>query len=138
MKYLLIAAALLCVASPSHARDIRGLVTEVARQEGVPPALAHGVVQTETNYRCGAIGSVGERGAMQVRPSTARGLGYRGPAQGLSDCRTGITWGMRYLKLALAKAGGAWMSAATKYNRGVGSSATVSAYGRRVMKHARS
>jgi soluble lytic murein transglycosylase-like protein len=130
----LIAAALsLCVASPALAREVPGIIAEAARSAGVPVALAQAVAHVETRHRCGMIGGVGERGPMQVRPSTAHGLGYRGPVAGLSDCRTGAAWGMRYLRLALDRARGDWMHGATLYNAGIGSRRTRSAYGQRVL-----
>ena len=39
-------------------------------------------------------------------PSTARGIGYRGTPAGLSNCGTGIHYGMMYLKMAYKQAGG--------------------------------
>jgi soluble lytic murein transglycosylase-like protein len=137
IRCLAAAALALCVASPAHALDLRALVSDVAHQFGVPAALANGIAHVETGHRCGAIGSLGERGPLQLRPSTARGMGYRGPVQGLSDCRTGTTWAMLYLRQAYVAAHGNWAVAATKYNAGVGTRRRSSAYARKVLAAAR-
>ncbi len=130
----LIAAALsLCVASPAPAHEVPGIVAEAARSAGVPVALAQAVALVETRHRCEVVGRHGERGPLQIKPATARGIGYRGTDAGLSDCRTGAAWGMRYLRLALDRAGGDWMRGATLFNAGIGSRLTASAYGRRVL-----
>lgn len=130
----LIAAALsLCVASPAPAHEVPGIIAEAARSAGVPVALAQGIALVETRHRCELVGRHGERGPLQIKPATARGLGYRGTDADLSDCRTGAAWGMRYLRLALDRAGGDWMRGSTLYNAGIGSRRTSSAYGRRVL-----
>lgn len=135
-RSLLAAACFVCVALPAHALDVRAVVTEAAHAVGVPVALAQAVAHVETRHRCHLVGKALERGPLQIKPQTAKGLGYRGAATGLSDCRTGATWGMRYLKLALDRAGGNWMVAATKYNAGVYSPRSASGYGRKVLAFA--
>jgi soluble lytic murein transglycosylase-like protein len=56
---------------------------------------------------------------MQIKPATARGIGYKGPAKGLNDCRTGIHWGMKYLRMAIEVADGDLKRAAFLYNAGL-------------------
>jgi soluble lytic murein transglycosylase-like protein len=134
LKRSLVAAALaLCVATPAHALDVRSIIADAARAVGVPIPLAQGLVTVETGHRCGLIGRALERGPAQIKPKTARGIGYRGPDSGLSDCRTGALWGMRYLRLALDRSHGNWMAAATRYNAGLGTRRTSSEYGRKVI-----
>jgi soluble lytic murein transglycosylase-like protein len=119
--------------TPAQASGVPAIVTAKAQQHGVPPALAHGVAKTESGYRCNVRGSAGELGAMQVKPATARGVGVTG---NLRDCETGIEAGMRYLKLALAKARGSWASAAKLYNAGLGASLAPSSYSNKVLRNA--
>jgi soluble lytic murein transglycosylase-like protein len=45
-------------------------------------------------------------GLMQIKYTTARGLGYRGSAAGLLDPDTNLTWGVRYLAGAYRMAQG--------------------------------
>jgi soluble lytic murein transglycosylase-like protein len=132
-RSLIAAALLVCVASPALAQDVPGLIAAAARSAGVPVALAQGVTHVETRHRCHLVGAAGERGPLQIKVQTARSLGYRGPARGLSDCRTGAAWAMLYLRLALDSAGGNWMVAATRYNAGLATRRTRSAYARRVL-----
>jgi soluble lytic murein transglycosylase-like protein len=95
------------------------MVRQAAVKEKVPVELALAVAETESRFQCKAIGSAGERGVMQIKPSTARGIGYKGHASALSDCQIGIYWGMKYLKMALVKAKGDFKKAAFLYNAGL-------------------
>ena len=60
-----------------------GLISSYAKSYGVPENLAHAVVRVESNFRPNARGSAGEIGLMQIKPATARMMGYRGSAKGL-------------------------------------------------------
>ena len=130
MRRAALATAFLCLAPNSYAKDARQIVRQTAERHGVPVPLALGVAQTETRFRCNATGGVGERGVMQVRPQTARGVGVRG---NLYKCEVGAEAGVRYLKLALAKAGGDWGIAARLYNAGLGASHIITDYVRKVL-----
>lgn len=134
MRRAAAAIALACVVvGGAQAKDVRAIVRQKAEAHGVPPALASGVAHTESRFRCHVTGGVGERGAMQVRPATARMVGVKG---NLYDCATGIEAGMRYLKRALDLAGGDWGIAARLYNAGLGASRIVSDYSRKVLRAA--
>jgi len=54
------------------------LVRQEAQQRGVPPEVADAVAQVESAYNPHAVGTVGEVGLMQVRPTTAVLLGHSG------------------------------------------------------------
>lgn len=109
-----LAAALLALfltaaaAQPISARDvlkqrqsIRALVSQVAREQRVPDAVAHALIARESGYRAGAVGRAGEIGLAQIKLSTARSLGFRGTRAQLFDPRTNLTYGMRYARMAL-------------------------------------
>lgn len=96
------------------------IVQEEAKAAGVPADLALAMARVESNFNCKARGRHGERGIMQIKPSTAKGIGYKGTANGLMDCRTGARWGMKYLKQALTKSKGDYCRAAALYNQGLG------------------
>ena len=53
-----------------------------AKTYGVPVDLAHAVVRVESNFNPKARGSAGEIGLMQIKPATARMMGYSGSAKG--------------------------------------------------------
>lgn len=108
------------------------MVSAAAQVAGVPIAIAHAVVRTESRYNPRARGRAGELGLMQIKPATARGLGFRGAASGLFDPAENLRWGMRYLRLALAR-GGPGCAGVSLYQSGIYARPRCSAYGRRVL-----
>ncbi len=108
-------------------------IAEVAARHGVPASLALAVARVESNMRCQARGRAGELGPLQIKPATARGLGYSGPASALNSCGAGLEWGMRHLAVAYRQCGSA-AGAAALHNRGLASSCTRTAYSSRVTR----
>jgi soluble lytic murein transglycosylase-like protein len=108
-----------------------GTVASLASQMGVPRNLALAVCSVESRCRFGLVGAAGERGPMQIKLATARGLGYRGGAAGLNG-HAGAYWGVKHLAVAYNKCGTA-RGAARLHNAGLGSSCGGSAYTSRVM-----
>ncbi|MCR4266060.1 lytic transglycosylase domain-containing protein [Nitratireductor sp. ZSWI3] len=96
------------------------IIAQYASAYGVPVSLAHAVVRIESNYRANARGSAGEVGLMQIKPSTARMLGYRGSVKGLYHPETNIKYGMKYLAQAHKLGGGTTCGTILKYNAGHG------------------
>ena len=117
--------------------SVQDMVRHEAIRQGVPVSLALAVAKHESNFRCSAIGKAGERGVMQIKPRTARGLGYHGTPSGLNNCAIGIRYGMMYLKMAYRKAGGNVYRAAILYNGGLGSKKKRSAYAEQIHKKTR-
>ena len=65
---------------------------------GVPVALAHGVIRMESDFRCRAPTSrAGAVGIGQIKPATARSVGVSGIQPSLRNLEAS----MRYLRLAL-------------------------------------
>jgi hypothetical protein len=91
-----------------------------AEQVGLPPDVADAVVQVESAYDPGAVGGVGEVGLMQIRPTTAAMLGYRGTLAGLFEPETNIRYGIAYLGRAWQLADGDLCRALMKYRAGHG------------------
>ena len=98
--------------------SIHNLVGKHARAAGVPVALALAVVQVESNFNPRARGSAGEVGLMQIKPATARGIGYKGSVKGLYNPDTNLAWGMKYLAEAHRRGGGSVCGTILKYNAG--------------------
>ena len=92
--------------SPTAA-DSRNLIIAAAQRHGVPIDLALRVAEVESRCDCFARGDHGELGPMQIKPATARTIGYQGPDEALQSCSEGLEWGMRHLALALQR-GGVW------------------------------
>lgn len=93
------------------------LIARYAAENGVPLTLAHAVVQKESGYNAGARGA-GTIGLMQIKPATARGIGYRGSTAALYDPETNLRWGMKYLGRAYELGGGDTCGAALRYQGG--------------------
>jgi soluble lytic murein transglycosylase-like protein len=107
------------------ARNAKGgtysnIINRYASTYGVPSALAHAVVRHESNFQPNVRGKAGEIGLMQIKLSTARGLGYTGSAKGLYEPSTNIQFGMKYLAQAQKLGGGSTCGTILKYNAGHG------------------
>jgi soluble lytic murein transglycosylase-like protein len=121
--------ALAALAAPAHAAYLPGMsegrlnylatMTREANAQGVPPAIADAVAMVETAYRADARGSSGEIGLMQILPTTAAGLGFRGAIADLYDPETNIHLGVQYLARAWAMSGGDICRALMKYRAGL-------------------
>ncbi len=96
------------------------IIRKHAQAHGVPVKLAMAVVQIESMYRPGAVGSSGEIGLMQILPRTARYIGYTGSMKALHDPETNISYGMKYLGKAHRLGGGSTCGTILKYNAGHG------------------
>ncbi|MTI45446.1 lytic transglycosylase domain-containing protein [Roseibium hamelinense] len=94
------------------------LIHKAAKKHGVPLHIAKAVVEVESNFNPRARGAAGEVGLMQIKPATARGLGYRGSTKALYDPETNLEWGMKYLKGAHDRAGGDLCGTILRYNAG--------------------
>ncbi|MBY5623183.1 lytic transglycosylase domain-containing protein [Rhizobium leguminosarum] len=96
------------------------LISKYAHEYDVPVALATAVIRIESNFNPNARGSHGEIGLMQIKPATARMMGYSGSAKGLFDPETNIKYGMKYLAAAHDLGGGETCNTILKYNAGHG------------------
>ncbi|MDR6818342.1 soluble lytic murein transglycosylase-like protein [Neorhizobium sp. 2083] len=96
------------------------LISKYADEYDVPEELALAVVRIESNFRPTVKGSAGEIGLMQIKPATARMMGYEGPDYGLYDPETNIRYGMKYLAGAHELGGGKICGTILKYNAGHG------------------
>lgn len=97
-----------------------GLIRSYADQYDVPQELALAVVQIESNFRPTVKGSAGEIGLMQIKPATAKLMGFKGAASGLYDPETNIRYGMKYLAGAHDLGDGKLCRTILKYNAGHG------------------
>jgi soluble lytic murein transglycosylase-like protein len=91
------------------------LVGAVARAHGLPEALLHAVIETESGFDAAAVSPKGALGLMQLMPGTARSLNVnpRDPA-------ANVEGGARYLKGLLARYGNNLALALAAYNAGPG------------------
>ena len=76
------------------------IIEQASRETGVPAAIIAATIKAESGFNPNTRGAAGERGVMQVRPSTARdpGFGLQPEAGDLRDPRVNVPFGARYLK----------------------------------------
>lgn len=106
-RFVLGCAVAVCV-QPAFASDraaVDALVAQHAKAHGVPEALVHRVIRRESGYNPRAKSRF-YWGLMQIHYNTARGMGYTGPASGLLDANTNLTYAVPYLANAYRVAGG--------------------------------
>jgi soluble lytic murein transglycosylase-like protein len=85
--------------------NLDSLVSKHAAANGVPESLVRRIIKRESGGRAHVV-SKGNYGIMQIKPATARGMGYRGTATGLLDADTNMTYAVKYLANAYRVAGG--------------------------------
>lgn len=101
---------------PAAHASVEQMVQASAAKHGVPSGLALRISKVESRHSCGKVGSSGERGPLQVLPSTARHMGYRNIAR--ASCASQIDAGMAYLRYCYREAGGDHRRTAACYNAG--------------------
>ena len=104
-------------AEPTGSEQYHALIARYAAENGVPLPLAHAVIEKESGYNAKAAGR-GTVGLMQIKPATARGIGYNGPTDALFEPATNLEWGMKYLGGAYKLGGGDTCGAALRYQGG--------------------
>ena len=96
---------------------LRDLIASHAAANGVPFALADAVVRIESRYNP-RVSNGGALGLMQIKPATARGVGFSGSASALYDADTNLRYGMRYLAQAYRMSGGDTCQTVMRYQSG--------------------
>lgn len=92
-------------------------IAQFARKYDIPESLIHRSVRRESNYNPAARHGP-YWGLMQIRHDTARGMGYHGPATGLLDAETNLTYAVPYLANAYKLSGGSEARAIQLYAGG--------------------
>jgi soluble lytic murein transglycosylase-like protein len=85
--------------------NLDAMIARHAAANGVPESLVRRIIKRESGGRAHVV-SKGNYGIMQIKPATARGLGYAGNASGLLDADTNMTYAVKYLANAYKVAGG--------------------------------
>lgn len=111
-------------ASPRYL-SIRPLLLDAAQRHRVDYALLQALVATESGFDAAAVSPKGAIGLMQVMPDTARRFGVEGDRRRsleskLTDPKTNIHLGARYLRLLLDMFPGQLDLALAAYNAGEG------------------
>jgi soluble lytic murein transglycosylase-like protein len=95
-------------------------IYDIAKQEGVEPSVAYGLVHTESTFKETAVSGVGARGLTQLMPKTAKWLLPGTNAQDLFNRKTSLKLGFRYLTQLTDRYRGNIKLALLAYNRGPG------------------
>lgn len=130
--------------------ELSDSVRHWAERRNLPFALVMAVIQKESNFRPGVLGSAGEVGLMQVRPDTAlaefvRGTGANYTADDLYNPEVNVevgTWYLAWIRAAIERGLGRKAleeEILQAYNGGIGNflrktvSAKAQAYARSVL-----
>jgi hypothetical protein len=113
------AQAAVCAERPAKTAPTAydGIIAKHARANGVPETLIRRIIVRESKYNPNARNG-GHYGMMQIKPGTAKSMGYQGDAGGLLDADTNLTYGVRYLAGAYKVAGGNEDRAVRLYSTG--------------------
>lgn len=85
--------------------EVEQLARQYADLYGVPQRIVLQTVKRESTFRPSARNGP-YWGLMQILYPTAKGMGYKGPPQGLLDAETNLNYGVAYLANAYMIAGG--------------------------------
>lgn len=115
---LTVAAFLVLCACNAKADDATDLVADAARRHDVPVEFALRVAEVESGISCGDTNRVsGATGPLQILPSSARALGFRGNIIRAS-CATKTEYGMKHLAMCYHGADGNRRRAAACHYQG--------------------
>jgi soluble lytic murein transglycosylase-like protein len=78
--------------------DLAAIIYHEARLADVEPAMAFGMIAQESGFDPAAVGRQGERGLMQIKPSTAQAYDARVTPGALHDPEINLRLGLRHLK----------------------------------------
>lgn len=98
--------------------DLSAAIYDIARDEGIHPALAFQLVKVESDFRLAARSSHGAIGYTQLRLSTARAYRPEISETALAHRETNLRIGFRFLKDMLARFDDNLPIALLAYNRG--------------------
>lgn len=106
-------------------KSVQHLVREAAEDHGLDHALLKAVIATESGFNAQAVSPKGAVGLMQLMPATAQRFGVEAKdaqtlQQRLTDPRTNLQAGARYLAWLLRAFGGQIELALAAYNAGEG------------------
>ncbi|WP_412508677.1 transglycosylase SLT domain-containing protein [Roseovarius sp. SYSU LYC5161] len=102
---------------PNETPALRRLINTYADRYRVPRALVHRLAVRESTHRPSARNGP-YHGLLQIHPTTARTMGFRGPPARLLDAETNLKYAVKYLRGAYMVAGGDPDDAIGWYARG--------------------
>lgn len=94
------------------------IVSRHAAAANIPAEFVRAVIRVESDWDSELTGHAGEIGLMQIKPSTAREMGYTGTDAALYNPDVNIRWGVAYLAAAYKLASGDLCHTVLKYQAG--------------------
>ncbi len=98
--------------------DLAARIEEIARAEGVDPALAFELIRVESGFNPRAVSPVGALGYTQLMPETARYFAPHATREQLFGEELNLRIGLRFFRSLLAQYDGDTRLALLAYNRG--------------------
>ncbi len=95
------------------------IIRKYAKANGMNYEFIRAVIFSESSFKVNAKGRAGEIGLMQIKPATARGIGFSGTNNQLYIPENNIKYGVMYLRKAKAKGDGTICGTILKYNAGL-------------------
>jgi len=102
---------------PNETPELRRLIKKYARKYDVPVSLVQRVVKRESTHRPSARNG-SYYGLMQIHPTTARTMGFRGKPSDLLDAETNLKYAVKYLRGAWLVSDGSQSKAVSWYSKG--------------------
>ncbi len=93
------------------------MIARHARAHGVPAEFVHHMIMRESRYNPRAVHK-NCYGLLQIKPATARSMGFGGDPRRLLDPETNLTYAVPYLANAYKIAGGNEQRATALFSRG--------------------
>lgn len=116
LSCIAVVCAMMTTSTVNATGSVRALVIESAHRYNVPVDLALAVADKESDLRCNVRGAAGEVGPLQIKPSTASGLGFKNIRS--ASCATQIDAGMAHLAECYEGTGNNKWKAAACHNQG--------------------
>jgi Transglycosylase SLT domain len=98
------------------------MIARYAKAHGVPEAFVHRMIMRESRYNPRIVHK-NCYGLLQIKPATARSMGFGGDPRALLDPETDLTYAVPYLANAFRIAGGNEVRATALYSGGYHSTA---------------
>ena len=105
-------------------------IHQAAKEAGISPKVAFGLVRAESSFRTAAVSPVGAIGLTQLMPATARWLQPGTTRQDLKNPTTNLQIGFKYLRSLIDRYDGNEKLALTAFNRGPGTVDKLLKHGR--------
>lgn len=122
---------------------VEDLIKSKAKKYGLKENILKGVVATESSFRPSAVNLKDGRtkshqsvGLMQIKPATAKSIGFTGTAEHLKKPDVNIEFGAKYLAKQLERYQGDYNKALSAYNAGHATPKNLN-YVNKVLKSAR-